>query len=163
MKNDWEKNWEVMQADIKRREPELKRLYSMALVTIPQPEIVEVEDWRRWVLGVEEDWRESVGSYIHSSDFNTENGIGGKFGQFAFEHCKLYRLDGTNGSTWRADDFRHKRAYWVRDHHENLRDVHKVQVIADHLAEFLKARNIKHERINFEDKTLKQILVYSNI
>ncbi|MEK6811618.1 MAG: hypothetical protein AABX96_03870 [Nanoarchaeota archaeon] len=93
--------------------------------------------------------------------FNQQSGIGGQFGQFSFSHCKLYRSDGIE-STGREEDIRGGRGYLIIDHDDGIVDSHKVQVIADNLGDFLKVRQIKHRRLNF-NRQLQQILVYSTL
>jgi hypothetical protein len=131
---------------------QVKELDSMAFVEIPQPQIADTRDYRNWLVeDVEVPWIVDFNGNEHwypRHDWNTEGGVGGRFGRYYFIKCKMYKYDGTNPA-FVEGDWRSKRGLLIRDHYSPI-DVVKVKLITDNLVDFLRQRKISFARLNFE-------------
>ncbi|MBS3088428.1 hypothetical protein J4402_01465 [Candidatus Pacearchaeota archaeon] len=137
---------------ISKRAEELIDMHSMTFVEIPRPDIQDVKEYRIWFIDeLENNWM----TRFNANEFynprwkwnNEEGGISGKFGEYFFPHCKLYRYDGTMPG-FTQGDWRAKRGILLRDHYSEINTA-KVHIITDNLCAFLTQERTEHRRINF--------------
>jgi hypothetical protein len=138
----------------------IKNLDSKVFVEIPQEQIKESLQYKKWLLlDIETKWMTQFNNlnkfYNPYKEFNKDNGIGGYFGEIYVMCVKLCRYDGTE-QTFIDGDYRSKRGLLMRDHYfredgsVNVANVVNVHLIADNLVDFLNKEGIKYNRTNFE-------------
>jgi hypothetical protein len=157
--DEWMQKFEAQLRREKEKFKKLKDLDSAVFVEIPLPDF-ETNNYRIWLESLEERWiTEFNGNRKYrscSKKWNEESGIGGQFEEDYFDHCKLYRFDGTL-SACAENDWRKKRGFWIRDHYSES-DVVKAHTLADNLCVFLTLEKIEHTKISFDRKTRNPVL-----
>lgn len=158
IQSDYAKQRQEQDVREKKYFEKVRSLASSVFVEIPRTELTELHGYRFFLNNLEMKWmREFNKNKYHRihGEWNKESGIGGQFGENYFNHCKLFRFDGTR-LTYDEDDWRAKKGLWLRDHYTK-HDVIKVHMIADNLCEFLTQEEIEHNKISFDKETNRPI------
>ena len=127
-----------------------RKLSDMTFVELPQRQIKDTLDYRKWMIEeVERKWMTQFNykneDWRPNPVFNTESDIHGYFGGIWFYHCKFHRYDG-NMSFAPVGGFIAHRGFLIRELPDALGAGEKVQLIANNLEEFLKQEKIRYIR-----------------
>jgi hypothetical protein len=123
-------------------------------VEIPQRQITDYYEYRRWLLGIEKKWMSEFNrgneSYRPESVFNQETKIGGYFGIIGKEvyivNCRFYRYDGTM-PTGLGKDFVSRRGFLIKDH-SGVTSAAKIHLVTNNLIRFLVEKEIEYKKIS---------------